>query len=276
MSASERPTPPSSAAAGAQLTQGVFFAICAVVIALLLVVFLLTGPQTGHLTPPLVQWAFGTPLGALALMVVGTAIVGTTFLLPGRAIFDRALARAADVTDLAPSARPQRSRGTGSDVVGAHRTADVILAAVAVLLAVALAGVFIAAMVYGWQRNHQISCVGTACPPAYPMLGLTLAPEFAVIALGAFRQYRWVRQAEERCGIRFTYTGSGSGPLRYVRLPGTEPDAVAAALRAYRPARAISGLRVFVWTVFAVTPLIVLISAGVFLGGWLPGQWVPR
>ena len=65
-------------------------------------------------------------------------------------------------------------------------------------------------------------------------------------------------------------------PLCYVRRPGVTPQAAAAALTRFGPAGEAPLARTFAIFVLAMTPLALLLSASIYLQGWLQFQWILR
>jgi hypothetical protein len=244
------------------------------------------GRSVGHLPWPLVQWALASPVGVLALMAVGILLVAPPYVLLGPgAGYWRRLAGAIDVTESPLEAWPKRTRADAGRTrmerwLGrGHREpwVSLVLFVLAVLLAVALLAMFIAASIFSFAELGSLSCEGQACPPNFPVTSIALVSTFASIALSSWTYHRWLRRAEASSGVWLRYRDIlWAAPLYYVRRPGVTPEAAAAALTRFGLAGGAPLARTFAITVLAMTPLVLLQSASIYLQGWLRFQWILR
>lgn len=241
------------------------------------------GAQGGHLPWPIAQWGLTTPLGTLAVAVVGGLVCGLPFLL---VLLARPMVvRPVDMTELPLAAWPRplppwRAPGdrTLVDTWLGHswpqRALSLLALALAALLLVGLLAALVASGWYGF--THIPDCGASGCPPVFGQL--TSLPEcvgFAVMFLG---QFAWIAQVERRCGVWFrarAIVESGLGT--YIRRPGVTPEAADAALQRYtRGARPpIPMAQVLFVAVLALAPALLVISGGELLSVWLSTQWIP-
>lgn len=260
----------------------IFLGMAAVILALSAATAAAIGArEEGHLPWPLAQWALTTPLGTLAVALVGGLAAGLPLLLVRRVISP--VDRPVDVTELPlptwPRPLPPWRRPGGPTPAEywlgrgrRQRALSVLALALAVLLVLAFFAVYSAVAWYG--LTHLPDCSGARCPPTSGQLqGPAMILGLAIARLG---QYGWVRQVERRCGIWFRAPDVTLGSLTcYIRRPGVTAAAAASALARYtrngeRPMarRALVG-------VLCTAPFFLVLIALVLLNVWLPTQWIP-
>lgn len=263
-----------------RITAAIFLCLLVMILALAMATAAAYGAQRGHLPWPIAQWAFTTPLGALAVDVVGGLVWG----LP---VVWIALARPfvfhpVDVTELPPIWWPRPSspwshwygRSLADIWLGSGRSerAWSLLALVfAPLLIISLLAVAVASTWYG--LSHIPYCEGSGCPPSFSQF--TAAPEIvglAIIQLGTFAR---IAHLERRCGVWFRTRDVFEGLGAYIRRPGVSSVAAAAALKRNTRSALYPLARVILIIALAVTPGLLVMSGGILLSSWLASQWIP-
>jgi len=236
--------------------------------------------QEGQLPWPLVQWVVTTPLGTLAIALVGGLAAGLP-LLQVRRVAPVAM-RPVDVTELPLSAWPRPLppwRRPGGPTAAEYWLGRGWRQRVFSLLSLALAGLlvldsFAAFSAVAWYGlTHLPDCSGPRCPPTYGQLqGPPMLIGLTIMFLG---QYWWVRRVERRCGIWFRVPFTLGDFTCYVRRPGVTAAAAAAALAPYtRDVERPVARGAFVAALFFVPFALVLIALSL-LTIWLPTQWMP-
>jgi hypothetical protein len=235
----------------------------------------------GHLPWPLVQWAFATPLGAVAVTLLSMIVVGLPFLVWRDTLqINQMIAEALDVTDLPVNAWPRRPlpgilahrrRERGSRRSGQTNVAHLVRLGAVLLLAGVLGLVAV-----GWYVFANIpDCNGGVCPPHYTAMFMGLEAEFAGVWVIMTMNYGLVRRAEQQCGIWLRERASlDTFGFYYVRRPTVSAEEAAAARARFAPARERSFPHRFVG-LLTFLPLVLVPSAGLFLSAWLPLQWLP-
>ncbi len=259
----------------------IFLGMVVVILALSMATAAALGAQAqeGHLPWPIVQWAVTTPLGTLAIALVGGLAAGLPPLLWVRRVTPVAM-RPVDVTELPLSAWPRPLppwRRPGGPTPAEYWLGRGWRQRVLSLLALALAGLlvlgsFAAFSAVSWYGlTHLPDCSGPRCPPTYNQLqGPPMLIGLAIMFLG---QYWWVRQVERRCGIWFRVPFTLGDFTCYVRRPGV--TAAAAALAPYtRESTRPVARGAFVAALFFLPFVLVLIALSL-LTIWLPTQWMP-
>jgi hypothetical protein len=236
--------------------------------------------QRGQLPWPIVQWAVTTPLGTLAVALVGGLAAGLPPLLWVRRMRP-ITASPVDVTELPLSAWPrplppwQRPGGpTAAEYWLGRGWRQRVLS----LLSLALAGLlvfgsFAAYGVVAWYGlTHLPDCSGPRCPPTYSQLqGPPMLIGLYIMFLG---QYAWIRQVERRCGIWFRVPFTLGDFTCYVRRPGvTAADAAAALVPYTRDCTRPVAQGAVVAALFLMPFFLVLIALSL-LNIWLPTQWM--
>ncbi len=241
--------------------------------------------SAGHLPWPVVQWAFASPVGVLALTAVGMLLVAPSLvlLLPTRG-FKRVLAGALDVTGLPFEAWPQRSTAEAERTAverwlgrGRRRQlVSLLLLALTALLVLALLATLLAALVYSLSANARVVCDGPRCPPDFPVMPLATVSMFGALALTLLGAYRWQCRLEIRTGVWLRYRdGRATRPLYCGRRPGVTPEAARTALARYVPADPAVQARLIPVVMLALAPSVLMFSAAIVLEAWLRGQWIP-
>jgi hypothetical protein len=236
--------------------------------------------QAGQLPWPIVQWVVTTPLGTLAVALVGGLAAGLPLLLVRR-VASLAVSPV-DVTELPLPAWPRPLppwRRPGGPTPAEYLLGRGWRQRVLSLLSLGLAGLlvlgsFAAYGAVGWYGlTHLPDCSGQRCPPTYNQLqGPPMLISLAIAFLG---QYWWVRRVERRCGIWFRVPFTLGDFTCYVRRPGVTEEAAAAALAPYtRESTRPMARGAFVAALFFVPFFLVLISLSL-LTAWLPTQWMP-
>jgi hypothetical protein len=266
----------------------------------------------GHLPWPLVQWALTTPVGVLGLIAAGALFIALPLVAFQWQMWpSRSPARAIDITGLPPWFWPKRPPVRPGETrverwLGQGRRAQRVSLAMlggAVLLGLLLVGVLLAPLAWGLIQffapfavglirflSHE--CGAHGCLPQtplypyqpaypqpypYPVVSLAVGSEIAAIVVVRLANYRWLRRAEASSGVWLRYRDIlWAAPLYYVRRPGVTPEAAAAAVTRFGPAGEAPLARTFAIFVLAMTPLVLLLSASIFLQGWLQFQWILR
>jgi hypothetical protein len=234
--------------------------------------------QGGQLPWPIVQWVVTTPLGTLAIALVGGLAAGLPLLLVRRVA--PVAMRPVDVTELPLSAWPHPLppwRRPGGPTPAQFWLGRGWRQRVLSLLALALAGLlvlgsFAAFGAVSWYGlSHLPDCSGPRCPPTYSQLQ---GPPMLIGLCNAFlSQYAWVRQVERRCGVWFRVPFTLGDFTCYVRRPGVTAEAAAAALARYtRESTRPMARGAFVAALFFLPFFLVLIALSL-LTIWLPTQW---
>ncbi len=279
-----RPLPRSDVLLGHKIMLAIFLGLTLVILALAMANAAVIDARAGqlwHLPWPIAQWALTTPLGTLAVAVVGGLVGGLPLLLPRPEVV-----RPVDVMQLPPTAwprplppwyRPGRP-APGEDWLG-HGRGQRLLSLLALALAVLLVlGSFTIFGAVGWYGiTHLPDCSGPRCPPRPGPVG---GPAMVIALAIRFLGYPvWIRHIERRCGIWFRSLdgtrGLPGGFTCYVRRPGITVDAAAAALARYtRGGRPVARRTLLSALVFEPV-LLVQIVLGALIA-WLPTQWIPN
>lgn len=261
---------------------GLYLVVAVVILGLSMLTAILNGTDRGHLPWPVAQWAVTTPLGALAVAVVGGLVWG----LPASLIVltRPVVVRPVDVTDIPPYFWP-RPLSLWADPTGGaladsilgrgrpQRALSVLTLAVAALLLIGLIALFFAVIVYG-IRNFP-TCGESGCAPTFTF-EFTSLPEVVGLTIMFLSQYAWTTHVERRCGIWFRARGQWESNLgAYIRRPGVAPEAAAAALQRYARNASIPMAGAILLSTLAVIPPILLMSGGALLAFWLSSQWIP-
>lgn len=260
-----------------------YLCLVVVILALSAVMATVTGAQGGHLPWPIAQWALTTPLGALALALVGGLVWGLPLLLVLRV--KPVIVRPVDVTELPLFAWPRslslwRTRpgdGTLADFWLGHgwlqRALTLLMFAFAALLLIGLVVAFAAS---GWYAlTHLADCVTSSCPPPFDEQ-LVGPPELVGLVIMFLSQFAQIAHLERRCGIWFRGRDIVESSVgAYVRRPGVTPEAAAAALQRYIPDARRPMARLALVVVLALTPAFLLLIGGELLSTWLSTQWIP-
>jgi hypothetical protein len=261
----------------------IFLGMVVVILALTMATAAAIAGRLGrHLPWPIAQWALTTPLGTLAVALVGGLALGLPFVLAGTA--RSAFTHAVDVTELPLPAWPARPlppwRRPGGPTLAEYwlgrgrrqRVLSLLVLALAVLLVLSFFAAYVAVGWYG--LSHLPDCSGSRCPPTYYQL--QGSPTIIGLAIMYLSQYWRARRVERRCGIWFRVPdGALGGFTCYVRRPGVTAEAAAAALARYtRAVKRPVARRALVDVLFFMPYFLVLIALGV-LNAWLPTQWIP-
>src|SRR5258707_443733 len=215
----------------------IFLGMVVVILALSMATAAALGAQAqeGHLPWPIVQWAVTTPLGPLAIALVGGLAAGLPPLLWVRRVAPVAM-RPVDVTELPLSAWPRPLppwRRPGGPTPAEYWLGRGWRQRVLSLLALALAGLlvlgsFAAFSAVAWYGlTHLPDCSGPRCPPTYnlpeqraplrhlspafprrTLLSLVLVLAFALLAVSV------AREAPTKRGKKHHALGVGQRPPR--------------------------------------------------------------
>jgi hypothetical protein len=244
-----------------------------------------TGDRGGHLPWPVLQWAFASPMGVLAVLAVGALIAGLPpMLLLPHMWQGHCLAWATDVTGMpladwralsraeAMRTRAERWLGRGAR----ERRLSVALLVLGALLAVGLLAAFLASAIFTLTAGEG-RCGPSGCAPGYPTtFSIGIVSEFAALGLYFLAHYRWLRRVEMSSGISLRYrTSFWAAPYYYIRAPGVTPEAATDAVARSVPGGRAPLTRAILVSVLALTPLVLLVSGSMFLGAWLRLQWIP-
>lgn len=242
------------------------------------------GAQRGHLPWPIAQWAFTTPLGALAMTVVGSLIWGLPLSLVALKL--PFFVRPVDVTGLPEFAWPRplpywRAPDGSGTLAGAwlgrgwpQRAWSLLALAFAALLLIGLFAAFIAS---GWYKfTHYPDCSASGCPPNF-ISQFSIAPEFIGLFGMNLSQFARIAYVERRCGVWFRLPANLMGRLGayYIRRPGATPETAAGALQRYTQRTMPPIAQVIFVGALALTPGLLMMSGGVLLSTWLSYQWIP-
>ncbi len=260
----------------------IYLGMVVVILALSIATAALLGAQAqeGQLPWPIVQWAVTTPLGTLAVALVGGLAVGLPLLWARRV--SPVATSPVDVTELPVPAWPRPLppwRRPGGPTPAEYWLGRGRRQRVLSLLSLALAGLlmfgsFAAYGAVSWYvLTHLPNCSGPRCPPTYNQLqGPPIVIGFTIAFLG---QYLRVRRVERRCGIWFRAPFTLGDFTCYVRRPGVTPEAAAAALARYtRDMERPAACGAVVSALFFV-PFVLMLIALILLTIWLPTQWMP-
>jgi hypothetical protein len=190
-----------------------------------------SAPSGGHLSLPVLQWAFTTPVGILAAAAGALLLAVPLFFVQRRRVVGE-LARVVDVTELPLDRWPRQPRARIRPLSAERwlgrgfwtRIASLLAAALAVLLCAVLVSGFLAITAYSFTSPK---CQADGCMQVYaPVLAATLPGIFGGVCLMLLAQYWWLRRLERRFGIWLRETGgrmhfAGLRPLYYVRRPDT-------------------------------------------------------
>jgi hypothetical protein len=284
---SKQPTPPlpgTSASAPFQVNAILLGVLLLLFVPLMVLITFVPFPFDGHLPWPVVQWFVATPMGLLALAALAFLIAAPSLIPAHRAVLRRSLARAVDVTEVPPwvwlTRPPMRPGETRADRWLGHgrgaRVASLALLVIGALIFLLIIASFIAVSVVTFRYIGSAECGAHGCSPQYPLALLAFAGWFASMWLSSLLQYRWLRRVEATAGVWLRLRGwFVAGDYLYIRQPGVTPEAVTAALARFAPGGRAPLVREFVEYVFAISPILLLISAAFFLQGWLQLQWIP-
>jgi hypothetical protein len=232
----------------------------------------------GHLPWPIAQWALTTPLGALAIAVVGGLACGLAIIVISP--LNPNILQPVDVTELASDAWPRPpsrwrdpdSRTTADRWLG-HGKRQRGLSQFALALAIVLLiGLLAALSATTWYTlTHILYWAPAGCP--FYVLQLTIPP----MDMGGFTlfvsQVVWIAWVQRRCGVWFR-GGVGGVLSGYIRRPGVTPEAAVSALQRYAHARRPLA-QVALFATLAAIPLILLLTGCELLSNWLATQWIP-
>jgi hypothetical protein len=260
----------------------VYLALVGISLALNMGTMVDLGAPRGHLPWPLAQWALTTPLGTLAVALLGGLVSGLPIPLALLALQPRPiLVHPVDVTELPLAAWPSppsfwRAPGDQSpaDVwLGRSRSQrawSLLALALATLLVMGMLAAVITASWYGFTRIPR--CSPSGCSPMFTQQ-LTTLPEFTGLAVAFLSLLAWVAEVERRCGVWFRTRTAGL--LGYIRRPGVTAEAAAATLQRYTRHARLPLARLVLVAVLALLPMFLLWSGGLLLSAWLRTQWIP-
>jgi hypothetical protein len=236
---------------------------------------------------PLAQWALTTPLGIVALDVIGGLVCGAPLLLLALRM-PIIIPQPVDVTDIPLYAwpRPLSRWGVPAGMTPTDRwlgrtqpqrvwsVAALALAALCLLSLVA-ATVVSVGYAFGSMLTLIPQCSPAGCAPNF-YGELSPAPLFLgllAIFLGLALRIAWVQR---RCGVWFRSRGFfDSGLGTYIRRSGVTPEAAATALQRYTQVRRPLA-PVILLAMLALIPSFLLLSGALLLSVWLSTQWIPR
>lgn len=244
----------------------------------------------GHLPWPAAQWALTTPIGILGLMAAATLIMALPLVaLQSHVWSGRTPAHAMDVTGLPPWVWPKRGPMRPGETARERwlgqgpsaQRASLALLIGAALLAFLLVGALFATLAWPLFQFLRLRCDVYACLPrsdpySLPILPILVGSETAALVIVRLAWYWWLRRAESSGGVWLRYQNIWwAAALYYVRRPGVTPEAASTALARFGPAGEVPLARTLALCVFAVTPIVLLLAAGIFLQGWLALYWIP-
>lgn len=266
----------------------IYLFLLGVMLALDIATATLNDTRGGHLPWPLVQWALTTPLGVLAVAVVGGLLWTTPLWLITLARPAPLIAYPMDVTGLPPEMWP-RPPSLWRAPVGwtladtwlgrgrSQRAVTLLSLALAALLLLGMVAGFIAAAWYG-LTHFALHCGPSGCSPSY--LGqLSNGPEFVGLTILFLATILRVVYVERRCGVWFRVRDIldvlSSSFGTYIRRPGVTPEAAATALQRYTrdPRRPLA--RSILMVTLALLPAFLMLAGSLLLATWLSTQWIP-
>ncbi|HEX8981334.1 MAG TPA: hypothetical protein VF792_01070 [Ktedonobacterales bacterium] len=260
----------------------IYLVLLFVILGLMMATVTLNAKRGGHLPWPLAQWAFTTPLGALAVAVAGGLVWGLPLAL---VVLTRPIGvYPVDVTELPPIWWPRPlppwrvpGGGTLADYVLGHSRSQRVWSLLALIFSalflIGLFAVFVAASLY--PLRHIDNCSASGCPPSFSQL-LTGAPEFIGITIMLFSQVARIAHVERRSGVWFRTREALEFRLgAYIRRPGVTREAAAVGLQRYTRSARRPLARDVVLIALAMTPAILLMIGGELLAAWLSTQWIP-
>lgn len=238
------------------------------------------GAQRGHLPWPIAQWALTTPLGALAMALVGGLAWGLPWLL--LLLTSPFPVHPVDVTELPVSAWPRPRTvwhvpdgATRADAWLGRRQPQRILSLLALTVsALLLIGLLATFFTSTWYAVTQFpGCGPSSCAPNFSTQ-LVFVPEFLGLAVMNLSIIVRTAYAERRGGVWFRARKCSEGGVgAYIRRPGVAPEAAAAAFQCYSRGpiapRAIAGI------MLALLPMGLLFCGGEVLSTWMSIHWIP-
>ncbi len=255
----------------------IFLCLLVVILALAMATAAEYGAQRGHLPWPIAQWAFTTPLGALAVAIVGGLVWGLPVVWI--ALARPFIGHPVDVTELPLIwwPRPQSlwyGRSLADIWLGhgrSERAWSLLALILAPLLIIGLLAVAVASTWYG--LSHIPYCGGADCPPSFSqIMGASEFVGIAIMQLGVFTR---IGLLERRCGVWFRTRDVFESLGAYIRRPGVSSVAAAAALQRNTRSALYPLARVILLIALALAPGLLVLSGGMLLSSWLASQWIP-